>query len=185
MSCEACVEKLQERLIKKYGMNRFEAWDRAYRALTRYESRVLAEGPPERKPPRSPTWFEAQTHKHKSGHNPDYVQDCSGTETCACIPRIKPAPACFQASVCADWLGGCQCPAPLPNSSEVSDNCTTTCRCGEYPAAGCPDYAGCYCLNTCGYDCDDPYVWDPVLEECVLPAGHFLGDGIVMTESES
>lgn len=168
--------------MSRYGMGRFEAYDRAFRALEKYEARRRQEEALPKGPPRSPSWLQAQTHKHRSGYNPDYVQDCTGTESCACHLIVKPTGRCAQLEACEGVQGGCGCPPPLANSSEVSEGCTTTCGCGDFLPGVCPERANCVCGGTCGYDCDAPYVWDPVGETCVLPVGEFLGDGIVMTK---
>jgi hypothetical protein len=176
--CDSCVEKLQKRLMARYDMGQFEAWDRAYSAINKAEVRILAEGKPVKRGPRAPTWFEAQTHKHKSGHNPDYVQDCTGTHVCDCRVVQKPTWRCAQLTACYTAGLGCHCPDPLENSHEVSDNCFNVCRCSEYSADACPEGTTCYCQDNCGYDCDPPYVWDENAQACVLPTGEYTGDGL-------
>lgn len=130
------------------------------------------------------------------GRNPDYTQACTQGNCASVNPMVtcdKFGAECIGAADCANGncqvTGSCDCPAPLPNSSKIS-NCSITCtatgscaRCTRFPwGRECnPSCSFSLCsAGTCGYDCTPPYVWDGV--QCSLAAKQIIGDGLVFAE---
>jgi hypothetical protein len=102
----------------------------------------------------------------------DYSQNCSGSwssnGSCdnyggACSNGLLD---CSPFADCNNGPGTCGCPAPLPNSSQVSAACY-----GAPPSSACPHcvskkctdatFTGaCTCSGTCAYNCNPPYSWN-------------------------
>lgn len=130
--------------------------------------------------PYSPNPYEVKVLEQLEG-NPDYTQNCFGSSgegahcgisTCQ-IAKIF----CLQLDACT---GTCTCPAPLENSHEVSDGCTCTSNCSNFPPNVCPEATFCLCAGVCGYDCDAGFEWNG--EECVLVVVEVeeFGDGLTL-----
>lgn len=162
MVCGGCVQKLAARLVENHKLDWIHALTLAYKGMERVSHRVK---------------------KGVEGKD-DYTQDCvgstpshpqyCGSQTC----RFREPVYCMPASYCT---GTCTCPDPSdPHSHQVRDGCSCDDCCVNYGLA-CPEGCACLCNGTCGYDCDDGYVWDPVLEECVLSAKKPVGDGLTFT----
>jgi hypothetical protein len=120
------------------------------------------------------------------GYNPDYTQACTGTCTTTGCPNY--AEYCDESADCRILdptcsMGSCGCPAPLANSSQVSNSCT--CQAVGYKCTTCsPTLYSCStitftcpCAGTCGYDCNPGYSWNG--SQCVASAAwkSILGDG--------
>jgi len=123
------------------------------------------------------------------GYNPDYTQACTqGTCTMsnACVPKgaLCGFPEDCIGNGCAT-PGSCGCPAPLPNSGQVS-GCTVTCSgtgsCGGCLSKRCTS-PSCIIVNcttgTCGYNCNAGYTWNGSACVPVGVAAQPQGDGLV------
>jgi len=125
------------------------------------------------------------------GTNPDYTQVCTQGNCALVSGYCNPGHACAIVVDCTSVkpckaTGGCACPTPLPNSSKVSD-CTITCgtsgTCTCKAATGKCTIGTCKVKNcttgTCGYNCDQGYVWNGTacVPACVPPK--ILMDGLV------
>jgi len=115
------------------------------------------------------------------GGNPsDYSQQCNNCgKICGCylVEECSVSTDCQDVYTCS---GLSCCPDPLPNSHQVANYCTDVlpgyaCSCRRGVCSGA---CSCNGYGTCTYDCDPPHVWDPILEECVLPAKQPVGDGL-------
>jgi hypothetical protein len=120
------------------------------------------------------------------GYNPDYTQNCTGTCVTTDCPNY--AGDCGTENDCRVLdppcsMGSCGCPAPLANSSQVSNGCT--CQAVGYKCTACSMITNlctvrtytCPCSGTCGYDCDPGFSWNG--SQCV-PSGRktMIGDGM-------
>lgn len=163
MVCGDCVQKLALRLVKNHKLDLIHALTLAQKGMERREKRV---GP----------GVEGKDDYTQNcvGSTPSHPELC-GTQSC----MIWANRFCRSASDCS---GTCVCPDPLENSHQVSSTCSCEDCCGDYPIGTCPEGCNCKCTGSCGYDCDPPYTWDPVLEECVLAAKKPFGDGLVFAE---
>jgi hypothetical protein len=101
-------------------------------------------------------------------HNPDYTQACT-QGTCVKYTAFCDAVACVTSSDClaasCSKTGDCGCPAPLANSTKVSDcslACGATGTCGTCVRGVCKNTCGVTncTTGTCGYNCNLGYVWN-------------------------
>ena len=149
--------------ILKDIKNSFQGWLYRWCFLTQWPATLLASFKN-----LSVTWIGR-------GFNPDYTQACAGTcKTEDCPNYAGPCggandcqilnPPCTKVS--------CDCPAPLANSTEVSDGCA--CQAAGYKCTTCSLITNlctvrtytCPCVGTCGYNCDTGYTWNG--SQCVL-----------------
>jgi hypothetical protein len=166
MVCGSCVDKLAFKLMSNYKIDMIRAFELAEKGVERVEIRAV-------EPPQKPKIMSG------TGNPSDYAQNCAGT--CATTTCPNYGEGCAGTSDCAT-VGGepcamntCDCPAPLPNSHQVSNNCTCVANAGSCPTCShntCTSASFvCPCRGTCGYDCDPPRVWNPATLQCELPAG--------------
>jgi len=171
------AEKLSRKLVKRvhrrekyeYACNLRNAWkSKLFRTvfLTNWHATFLWSFKHHR-----PLWVGVD-------FNPDYTQNCAGT----CVTTACPyyTGDCPPNSNCYVYYASCPkatcaCPAPLANSTQVSDSCA--CISASVACIAChPTYFycssttyACTCQNTCGYNCDGGYTWNG--SQCVLGGG--------------
>lgn len=144
--------------MKHHELSKQEAYDLARDGLKRYE---------ENKP---------KIHVGK-GNPSDYSK--------ACLPSLATSVNCPDANKicsvsanCSEFTETCSCPDPLPNSHYVSDDCSRViletcveCKITPFPPLKRCETTGLYrCNGNCYYDCDPPYEWNPVTQQCELVA---------------
>jgi hypothetical protein len=123
------------------------------------------------------------------GFNPDYTQNCAGN--CVRMDCWNYVGPCGSVNDClivnpSCSMGTCGCPAPLANSTQVSNSCV--CQYGGNACTACSSitnlcttrWYSCPCAGTCGYNCNTGYTWNG--SQCVLSAARksMLGDGSSM-----
>lgn len=154
MACGNCVFDLARRLVKHHKIDWIFALESAEKGVERVENR-----------------------------EPDILAGVEGLDdyTQACLPSSPTVVACPEASIrcftgtdCAELTQTCSsasCPAPLPNSHYVSNNCTKVVyvTCQECISRRCKTTGTYKCAGTCGYDCTPPYVWNPITLQCEIP----------------
>ncbi len=204
MPCKSCTEKWAEYYVSK-GFTEKDARFMAHKLVLRVEKR-------QRKERNKLLYRKARFRLFKwtfiinvkatilhsflnhrliwvgKSYNPDYTQNCFGTcvSNTLCDNYLMP---CTTTADCRLNLtdcpmGGCGCPAPLPNSAQVVNGCT----CHPNPTAcqvcnallGCTvRLKGCGCLGTCGYNCNSGFIWNG--SQCVASAvaldKAFIGGG--------
>ena len=174
MPCGSCVDKLAIKLMKHHKIDMIRAYELAEKGMERFETR--------------PSEVE-------SGNPTDYTKACvQGTCDLLVGSCTKEGFYCTTNTQCVGGscqvTGSCACPAPLPNSHQVS-GCTVTCAITSGTCAKC---SGNECVPTCqavscstgncGYDCDVGYTWNPVTLTCELPVTvKFQGDGLTWVTS--
>jgi len=186
--CRSCVFKLAKRLANNHKIDWIDALIRAQKGIERAEHRlnnkkdksikrfiknIFNKIKIKRKIIRTVTEKERELLKQTLNINPDYSQPCQ-PETSSSFDCPAAGITCEVDTDCAELTDeACDCPAPLPNSSYVSDDCvitiTSPCQdCVPDFIATCKNTGTGYCTGNCYYDCDAGYVWDPDLEECVV-----------------
>jgi len=183
MPCSGCVISLAKRLADHYNIDWIDALTRANKGMERYEKRhnamlIYLHSPCSNK--RKPR-IKTLTYKDfaRLGFDPDYSQGCAESN-CHCGD--------YSPGVCPEYARcDVACPAPLPNSHYVSDNCgSSLCECDmiSKPFPRCAQIAACTeASGECLYDCDDGYLWNPWKQQCILVAvKQLLGDGLVIHE---
>jgi hypothetical protein len=163
MPCQSCVDKLAYKLVRNHPkLDLIRARELAEKAVGRVENRV--------------TSLPKRTVVIVNGVevDPDYslacvkILDCKFNVACA----VNSDCGCGEVGDC-----GCDCPAPLPNSHYVSDDCLIFyCVCVK---GVCPPTQT-QCSGSCNYACDEGYTWNG--SECVPTApavGYQYSDGLV------
>jgi hypothetical protein len=172
MPCYSCVDKLAHKLMRRHKIDMIIAYELAERGVERVENRSI----------KTPTEIE-------SGNPTDYTQACAGGSCAASSGGCtKIGVYCLSNVTCVGGScavsGSCGCPAPLLNSHKVSECsvvCAPTGTCAKCTDNFCTPTCGINCASgTCGYDCDPPYIWNPVTHQCELPAvaEKIQGDGL-------
>jgi hypothetical protein len=170
MVCRPCKATLKARLVEVYGLSEVEADRLATSALERVAARQALEQLAQQQPPEKILLTEG-----------DYYTVCTPNGMCECEGarwRCTLNIDCLKTDAC----GACTCPdPPKAHSSLLSNTCNKTaivCPCNTGTGKCIATACACACSGLCYFKCDDPYVWDPVTSECVLPLGEILGDGI-------
>ena len=168
------VRRRQRYEILKGIRNTFQSWLFRWVFLTQWRATFLASFRS-----LSITWIGR-------GFNPDYTQNCSGT--CTRTDCWLYAEDCGSPNQCPMTnprcaMGSCTCPAPLANSTQVSNGCTcavvgTVCTaCSGITSLCTTRNFTCPCAGTCGYNCNTGYTWNG--SQCVVSAARktMIGDG--------
>jgi len=166
LGCKPCREKRIQLYLAR-GMSREEAEQRANKIMPLID-KALADRPAQKfevNIEASEYWTKqlGYTVVIGKGYNPDYTKPCtvSGAPTCkgAETPCVSGLTCKTNSGTCA-----CGCPAPLPNSSQVSA-CSAVlnyiCVCDDLEGV-CTGTGICQCVGTCGYNCDLGFIWNGV-----------------------
>lgn len=141
MGCKSCFEKRVSMYVAR-GMSRRDAEKQAEKIMPLIEKAVV-------------------NRKPLKGNPTDYSLNCV-QGSCHCDVGA----GCVSAADCRTDIDCCACPAPLPNSHQIANNCSnfmTGCLCVRYKCSGT---CTCYCSGTCDYDCDEGREWNPITEQC-------------------
>jgi hypothetical protein len=202
MVCQSCVDKYVQYYMRK-GLSRGQAERMALRLVQRVEKRRRREHWDARiynvkmvlfKLALLTNWRATLLWSWKRRgftwigrhFNPDYTQNCTGTCVTTDCPNYTGD--CGAENDCRVLdppcsMGSCGCPAPLANSTQVSNSCT--CQAVGYKCTSCSVITNlctvrtytCPCGGTCGYNCNTGYSWNG--SQCV-PSGRktMIGDGM-------
>lgn len=156
MVCGDCIQKLAIRLARNHKLDFIQALMLAQKGIARYEQRV------EPKP---------QVTSGK-GNPSDYTQSCTQSTCAADVSGCtKVGLPCVTHTDCDNGscacTGSCGCPAPLPNSHQVS-GCNVSCipygLCGYCFIIWGVCIPTCYCgycpTGHCEYNCDVGFHWN-------------------------